>query len=320
MVGLFASGFDPVKDLPPLTGKVMLVTGGNTGVGYATVKHLARCGAKVYLAARNEIKGKNAVARLEAEGLGPGNGSVVFLKLDLSHPRQAKDAAVEFMALEDRLDVLVNNAGAMVVNYAITHDGIQDSVMINYISPFVFTTTLLPLLIRTAKQSGSDVRIVNVSSDGHRYVQTPVHFRNLDDFNLEFKGKILSRLRRYFLSKLAFMLFSAELQRRLNADDIPITVIAVHPGAVNAGWSAHTPFPKLVAWLASWIMLHPDQGAYTSTIAAASKDVIENPEKYKNAYLIPFGQLGTPSATSQDPELAAELWNTTEGFVASISL
>jgi len=305
--------------LPDLTGKVMIVTGGNTGIGYATVKHLARRGAKIYLAARNEIKGKDAVARLEAEGLGPGNGSIVYLKLDLSHPRQAKEAAVEFMAMEDKLDVLVNNAGAMILPYAKTYEGVQDTMLINYISPFVFTKTLLPLLTKTAK-SGSDVRIVNVVTNGHYYVPTPVRFQTLDDFNLEYKGMILSCLRRYFLSKLAGVLFSGELQRRLDADNIPITVISVHPGGVNSGWSDHATFPKLAAWIASWFMLHPDQGAYTSVIAAASKDVAETPEKYRNAYLVPIGEFGTPSATSQDARLAAELWETTERFITSIGL
>lgn len=110
-MGIFASkNFNPDRDIPDLTGKTILVTGGNAGIGYATVKHLARKGAKVYMAARNKARAEAAIAKLKSEGLGPGNGEVIWLELDLGDPRNPKKAAQEFMDKEDRLDVLIHNA------------------------------------------------------------------------------------------------------------------------------------------------------------------------------------------------------------------
>jgi len=98
--------FDPQADLPLLHGKVIIVTGGNGGIGFATVQQLARRGAKVYMSSRNEEKCKAAIERLKKESLEPGNGQVEFLKLDLVDPRGAKQSAEEFMKKEERLDVL----------------------------------------------------------------------------------------------------------------------------------------------------------------------------------------------------------------------
>ncbi|KAG2034781.1 hypothetical protein BDR03DRAFT_1013094, partial [Suillus americanus] len=103
-MGFFSKSFDPVADLPDLSGKVILITGGNAGIGYSTVKHLARRGAKVYMAARNQTKAEEAIAQLKVEGLGPGNGDIIWLELDLKDPRNAKKAAERFMKLEKRLD------------------------------------------------------------------------------------------------------------------------------------------------------------------------------------------------------------------------
>lgn len=122
-MGLFSRSFNPLTDLPDLSGKVIIVTGGkcvcsgrkpfsiltytqSAGIGYATVKHLARKGAKVYMAARNKTRAEEAIAKLKQEGLGPGNGEVIWLELDLIDPRNAKTTAQEFMRKEKRLDIL----------------------------------------------------------------------------------------------------------------------------------------------------------------------------------------------------------------------
>ena len=125
MGSFFSKSFDPATDVPDLKGKVVIVTGGkyvvalyiarastlltcnsSAGVGFATIQHLARHGAKVYMAARNEQKAKAAIERLHADGLGPGNGEVIWLQLDLSNPRDVKKAAEEFLQKEQRLDIL----------------------------------------------------------------------------------------------------------------------------------------------------------------------------------------------------------------------
>ncbi|KAK7683130.1 hypothetical protein QCA50_013803 [Cerrena zonata] len=150
MGGLFSKRFNPAMDVPDLSGKVMIVTGGNAGIGLATVRHLARSGAKVYLGARNEEKAKAAIEKLKQEGLGPKNGEVIWLKLDLSDPKKAKEAALEFLEKEKKLDVLVNNAAMTLEPYTKTHYDIQDVMVINVLSPIVFTNTLLPLMKETA--------------------------------------------------------------------------------------------------------------------------------------------------------------------------
>ena len=98
--------FDPLSDLPDLTGKVIIVTGGNGGIGYSTIQHLARKGAKVYMAARNESKATSAIEKLKSESFEPGNGEIVFMKINLSDPKQVKNAAERFVQMESRLDVL----------------------------------------------------------------------------------------------------------------------------------------------------------------------------------------------------------------------
>jgi hypothetical protein len=122
------------------------------------------------------------------------------------------------------------------------------------------------------------------------------------------------------LTKLADMLWSNELQRRLDAEGVPIVVIPVHPGGVNSGWNEDLPFPKLASMIGSLFLSHPDQAAYTQVFAAGSKEVAENRDKYKNAYLTPVAKIGAPTVTSQNAELAAELWKTTEDFLASIDV
>ncbi|KAJ3839062.1 hypothetical protein F5878DRAFT_536321, partial [Lentinula raphanica] len=109
-----SSTFDPVKDLPSMKGKVIIVTGSSSGIGFATLQHLSRMGAKVYMAAPDEKMTRDALMRVEKEGRGPGCGEVLWLELDLKDPRNAKQSAERFIAQESRLDVLINNAALFV--------------------------------------------------------------------------------------------------------------------------------------------------------------------------------------------------------------
>jgi len=178
--------FNPQRDLADLTGKVAIVTGANTGIGYHTVKLLARQGAKIYLGARNESKAKAAIAELEREGLGPGQ--VVWLHVDMSEPTWAQDAANEFLKKESRLDILVNNAAVLAGPYVLTKDGLNLTMVVNHFSPVVFIRTLLPLMIQTSKEPNSDVRIVTVGSCAHSMGQQQTQRLDSTEWKISIKN------------------------------------------------------------------------------------------------------------------------------------
>ncbi|KAJ3507525.1 hypothetical protein NLJ89_g6256 [Agrocybe chaxingu] len=185
-----------------------------------------------------------------ARGLGPGNGQVLWLKCDLSDPRDAKKAAQEFLAKEERLDILVNNAGMISGPHAIGSDGVSVMAIVNYVSPYVFTQLLLPLLKKTAAEPHSDVRVVNVSSLQHKNVPLSVKFDDITDFNTEYRWQPLAGLKRYAHSKLMFTMWSKTLQEQLNDSAASITVISVPP-------SAPRPHPRHTSLLTTTLGLLP---------------------------------------------------------------
>ncbi|KAH7916755.1 NAD(P)-binding protein [Hygrophoropsis aurantiaca] len=318
-MGFFNSGFNPVSDLSDLSGKVILVTGGSAGIGYSTVKHLARHGAKVYMAARSETRAKEAIEKLVAEGLGPGNGKVIFLQLDLADPRNAKKAAEELMCKENRLDVLIHNAGMLIEKYSKSVDGIQDVMMVNVVSPFALTQSLLPLLKQSAVGPNADVRIVIVSSDGHNTVRGDPRFRNTEDLNEECKDAYIPGFARYCRSKLANVLYARELQRRLLSEGTNITVLAVHPGTVKSAFTERPPYVRYKRILD--ILVYPiffsstDVGAHSSTFAAASERVRKERERYQGAYLSATCNIQKLSKVPMDDALAKELYETVESVL-----
>ncbi|KAK0228543.1 NAD(P)-binding protein [Armillaria fumosa] len=288
--------FDPSKELPDLDGKVAIVTGGNTGIGFSTVKHLARRGAKVYIAGRNPTKVADAIERLKAEGI---TGKVEYLHLDLLDPHSASEAARAFLALEDRLDILINNAALLIQDPVEYHYGVtavthscsiillsclcQFALLIllpfpkSHIGHFIFTTALLPIM-KTIAEPGNTFRgrIVVVSSDGHLYAPEITRFRSIEDLNNEYADHPAPYYGRYCARKLTNVLFAKELQRRLDADGANITVMSLYPGNVNT-FSYVSPLPRVTELLMRMLFMHPDIGAYTSVFAAASPEVDADP-------------------------------------------
>ncbi|KXN83077.1 hypothetical protein AN958_01895 [Leucoagaricus sp. SymC.cos] len=315
------------QDLGDLHGKVAIVTGGYSGIGYCTVQFLARKGAKVYLVTRNEEGTKAAMEKLEEEGI--NDGSLHWLKIELDNPRSAKNAAEEFLKKEDRLDILIKI-------FPVLLECLQLILCNSYLGHFILTENLLPLLIKTAEQEDSDVRIINVSSRGHTMV-SPASFIGKDNFNKSYGTSWLNNLFTYGLcsffgfmkslpglcltylglSKLANILHTKHLQRRLNDQKVDIICMAIHPGAVvtttiqqyldsRSAWS-RTFFRALL----HIIFVPRRQGAMNSAYTAASPEVKSKAEAFKAAYVDPVGKIVNPSASANDERLANELYNTT---------
>ncbi|KIM42348.1 hypothetical protein M413DRAFT_27133 [Hebeloma cylindrosporum] len=305
--------------IPNLEGKVALVTGANvtTGLGWNTATQLALKGAKVYIGARSEDKAREAVnAVLEAFPSVQKDNLGIFVA-DFGDLKQVKAAAERFIATESRLDILVNNAGLLARPLDKEENGISVSMITNHFAVFVLTTTLLPLIKKTATISG-DVRIVTLSSTTQKLLPPSVRFDSKESFNIELGGMdgMYPNLLRYGLSKLANLLFARELQRRLDEEGVNAISVSLHPGGVKT--------PGAIKFAGDSTMLKdcltPLQGSITPLFAATAPEVLKNKDKYAGAFLMPFG-VPSPQDESQDakdPGLAKELWATTEKIVADI--
>ena len=214
-----------VEDIPDLTGKVIIVTGANSGIGYEAAKEFARKGAQTILACRNLDKAKAALDQIQAE---IPDALAEVMQLDLASLASVHRFANAFKAKYDRLDVLVNNAGIMWAPYGKTEDGFESQFGTNHLGHFALTGLLIDHLRKTP-----DSRVVNVSSTGHR--AGVMDFENLMFEN----GEGYSRHGAYGRSKLANLLFTYELQRRFEANNVVAIAVAAHPGGSNTNLSRH---------------------------------------------------------------------------------
>ena len=288
------SGFT-ARDVPDQDGRTALVTGANTGVGFWTAVHLARAGARVLLGSRSADKGEEALRRLHREA--PGSDADV-LPLDLSSLAAVEDAAGRLREGEDRLDVLVNNAGVMMPPYGRTADGFELQLGVNHLGHFALTGHLLPLLAEAPA-----ARVVNVASLAHRGAK--VHF---DDLRAE-QG--YDAQARYGQSKLANLLFTFELDRRLRASGSRVRALAAHPGIARTELGRYLPGPvRLLTPLVGVVLNTAEQGSWPSLMAATS------PEVDGGAYVGPtrLGEMSGPaglaasSARAKDADLKGRLW------------
>ena len=202
-----------VKDIPDMEGRTAVVTGANSGLGLETSILLARGGARVILACRNRAKAEAAAARVGERA--------EIVTLDLGSLDSIAAAADQVKAKTSQLDILVNNAGLMAVDRASTADGFETQFGVNHLGHFAFTSHLLPLLL-----AAPAARVVNVSSMGHRA-------GTIDFDDLMFDRRRYDRWRPYFQSKLANLLYTAELQRRFAAAGARAEALAAHPGATS---------------------------------------------------------------------------------------
>ncbi|KAI5478274.1 NAD-P-binding protein [Pseudohyphozyma bogoriensis] len=325
---MFSSAkFDPARDIPDLSGEVALVSGANSGIGFQTAQQLALHGAKVYVGSRKAANAVAAIQRMEANHPTlKGKDLLHVFELDLSTVKGVKADAEKLLDIETRLDILVNNAGVAERIYEINSEGVEAQFAVDHLGPFTITQTLLPLLIKTAAQANSDVRVVTVASGAHQFVNFETPFASLDDFNivgvetLEKGHKFIGRFRRYGMSKLASILFARQLQHRLLADPTPganqIISISLHPGEVATEGFFRTfwyfkPFWRL-------FFLSPLEGSFNSLFAATAPEVRREEKKWTGKYLVPHAKIKAPTERAQDDELAATLWATSERVVEDI--
>ncbi len=239
-----------------MQGKTVLVTGANQGIGKASAVELARCGAKVVLVCRNETKGKAALEEVRAQAKGQ---PPELLVADLASLADVRRVAGDFRKGHDTLDVLLNNAGLIVPTRRTTVDGIEETFAVNHLAPFVLTSELLPLLRATPSS-----RIVNVSSEAHR--RGKMHF---DDLEL---AKGYGSFKAYSQSKLANILFTYELSRRL--DGTGVTANCLHPGVIGSGFGqTYKGVFSVLVKIAKPFLLSPEEGARTSVYLASSPEV-----------------------------------------------
>ena len=208
------------EDMPDLSGRVAAVTGANSGIGFETARGLARKGAHVVLASRDEAKGTAAMRELQSE---LPQASLELMTLDLADLSSVRSFAEAYLSSHDRLDILVNNAGVMAIPYRETADGFEMQFGTNHLGHFALTGLLLPVILDTP-----GARVVTVSSGLHRMGKI-----ELGDLHGEsgLQGKAdYSKRGAYANSKLANLLFAFELQRRLDAVGSDVRSVAAHPG------------------------------------------------------------------------------------------
>lgn len=274
------------------SGRTFLVTGGNTGIGRATATALARDGGRVYIACRSPGLGEAAVARIKAEAgvagaaSGAGGDPVRLLPLDLASLASVRGCAAAFLALDEPLHVLVNNAG-VGGQRGLTEDGFEMHFGVNHLGHFALTMLLLDRL----KASGP-ARIVNVSSEAH-YGARGIDFDALRRRTPSFTGQ-----REYAVSKLCNVLFTQELARRLSGTGV--TSYALHPGVVASDIWRRVPWPARS--LIKRRMLSTGQGAVTSVYCATSPEAASESGLYYDKCRV---REPSPVAT---PELAESLW------------
>ena len=265
-----------------LSGRTFLVTGGNTGIGLATARALAKRGGRVHLACRSEQKGQAAAAAVAAEA---GSDQVTFLHLDLADLGSVRASAQAFLALNEPLHVLINNAG-VAGRRALTKDGFELMFGVNHLGHFAFTIALLDCL------TSSNARIVNVSSDAH-YAAKGVNF---DQLRRPARG--ITGMAEYAVSKLCNVLFTQELARRLAGTGV--ASYSLHPGVVASDIWRRVPAP--VRPLVTRRMLTVDQGAQTSLYCATS------PELAGVSGLFYDNCAEREPSRVATPELAGQLW------------
>ncbi len=276
-----------------MNGKLAIVTGANSGMGMATVEALADEGARVIMLCRSEKRGREALAKLSEKK----ERQLELMLCDLGDYASIRSFVAEVKEKYNRIDILVNNAGFIALDRQETKEGLERQFGINHIGHFLLTTELLDLM-------GEGSRIVNVASGAHKAGK--IHF---DDINLT---KRFNVIKAYSQSKLANVLFTRELARRVK--ERGITVNCCHPGAVatNMGVDRETGFGKTITGILKPFFLTPAEGARTAIYLATDESVKDISGEYFYKC-----KIAKSSKRSKDPELAKRLFELSEQLVSA---
>jgi NAD(P)-dependent dehydrogenase (short-subunit alcohol dehydrogenase family) len=292
-----------IENIPDLTGKTILVTGGNSGLGFEAVKVFALKGAHMIMACRSVNKGEEA--KKQIIDFNP-KADILVMELDLTDLKSILSFVDLFKESHSRLDVLLNNAGIMMVPYGLTKNGFENQLGTNHLGHFALTGLLLDLLKKTPKS-----RVVNVSSMAHK--SGVMDFDNL----LYENGKDYSPMKAYGRSKLSNLLFTYELQRFFEANKIDCMALAAHPGVSDTNLFNHAA-PKWVMNLLKPLFLFMIQPASMGALPEIRASVDQNAKG--GEFYGPNGKRemkGFPvivksTAASYDKESARKLWEISE--------
>jgi NAD(P)-dependent dehydrogenase (short-subunit alcohol dehydrogenase family) len=272
-------------DVADMSGKTVVITGGNSGIGLETAVALARAGATTVITARDKARGEAAVADIRARA---GNDRVDVVVFDLASLASVRQGAADILARCPRIDVLVNNAGLVLGERQETADGFEATFGTNHLGPFLLTELLLDRI-----KASAPARIVNVASTAHKGARGGLAFDDLQ------ATRRYSAMNAYSKSKLANIYFTTELARRL--DGTGVTVNWDTSGVFRFGLSVIQPF-----------VLNAEKGARTSVYVASSPDI----EGVTGKYFVKC-QVRSPSRAARDDTAAAKLWKVSEEYVSS---
>jgi NAD(P)-dependent dehydrogenase (short-subunit alcohol dehydrogenase family) len=277
-----------------MKNKTIIVTGATSGIGRITALELAKKGATVVLAVRNESKAKRAVANIRQEA---GYDRVDYLIVDFASQASIRQMAAIFLTRYDRLDILINNHGKVNILRRETADGIEETFAVNHLGYFLLTNLLLERIIQSAP-----ARIINISSGSHRDGR-------IDFDNLQLQEGY-SWNRAYGNSKLANILFTIELAERL--ERTAVTANSLHPGwvATNIGANNVPIFGRLGKAIINLTAISPEKGAETTLYLATSPDVANVSGQYFYKC-----KPARPTAAAQDKAVARRLWEVSERLV-----
>ena len=291
------------QDIPDLQGQVIIVTGGNVGLGYETIRQLGEHNpARIYLAARSRDKAEQAIADLKQAN--PQFTNIHFLQLDLASFASVKSAAAEFLSRESRLDILVNNAGIMMTPEGLTNDGYEIQFGTNVLGPALFTQLLLPTLRKTAKENNPQARMVMLSSAAH--ARAPKDVYKFDELRTTAPHRHTTE--RYTMSKLANLHYARALAER----ETEVKIVPVHPGMVgtNLHHASTGTFLRPFLYAAMFFATPVEKGALSQIFAAVS------PDAKHGQYYGPVGKEESGSKLSQDHDLQEELFRWVQSQLA----